>query len=47
MTFDTEETIMDDFAIQRVTPPLVDPLTEAVLAEKKRLETAEKQLKNS
>ena len=39
MTFDTEETI-----ILRVTPPLVDPLTEAVLAEKKQLETAEKQL---
>ena len=36
MTLDTEETIMFDFSIQRVTPPLLDPLTEdhmAILAE--------------
>ena len=41
MTFDTEETIMDDFAIQRVTPPLVDPLTEAANAHLAALAEAE------
>ena len=37
----TEEAIMDDFAIQRVTPPLVDPLTEAANAHLAALAEAE------
>ena len=41
MTFDTDETIMDDFSIQRVTPPLVDPLTEAANAHLAALAEAE------
>ena len=41
MTLDTEETIVDDFSIQRVTPPLVDPLTEAANAHLAALAEAE------
>ena len=42
MTFEYQDTIMDDFdSIQVVTPPLVDPLTEAANAHMAALAEAE------
>lgn len=42
MTFEFQDTIMDDFdSIQVVTPPLVDPLTEAANAHMAALAEAE------